>query len=72
MDLSALGLPMEQLRDVANRLHGVPGLVPAGGYRLPGAHQEGEGSRTVPLRYPVRPLMRRSAPPRNAPRWVRR
>ena len=66
MDLSALGLPMEQLRDVWL----IAFMVYLGLCLL------------VDIAYPV-PIkkekaaelyleMRRAAPPRNAPRWVRR
>ena len=56
MDLSALGLPMEQLRDVWL----IAFMVYLGLCLL------------VDIAYPVCPLMRRAAPLRNVPRWVRR
>ena len=58
MDLSALGLPMEQLRDVWL----IAFMVYLGLCLLV----------DIALRCPVRPLMRRAAPLRNVPRWVRR
>ena len=71
MDLSALGLPMEQLRDVwliAFMVYLGLCLLVDIAYPVPIKKEK----PNCTLRCPARPLMRRAAPPRNAPRWVRR
>ena len=72
MDLSALGLPMEQLRDVwliAFMVHLGLCLLVDIAYPVPIRRRR---QPTCTLRCPVCPLMRRAAPLRNVPRWMRR